>query len=98
MVVGTNDGGHNACQGTVTDNGSSAQIGPVTFTSKTDFSEGQTVGGFLVCGISNGSVCNDSYAPGAYALAAVDINDVALPNEDDSLTITYTFDISTPGA
>ena len=89
------------CAGTVTDNGSSAQIGPVTFTSGADFNTGQTVGGFLVCTVGSaggGGSCNagfNTFASG-YAFAVVDINDVALPANGDSLTITYTFDVTTP--
>ena len=92
------------CKGAVTDNGSSAQIGPVTFTTGPDFrittlaGNTQTAGGFLVCAVTNGSNCNGGTSSGQVALAAVDINDVALPNRNDALTITYTFDISTPNA
>ena len=95
------------CAGTVTDNGSSAQIGPVVFTADPDFNVGETISGFMVCGVNNGSNCNSivtSVFPDPQpvavpvGLAAVDINDVTLPNSGDSLTITYTFDISTPSA
>ena len=89
------------CAGNVTDNGSAAQIGPVTFTADPDFNAGETISGFMVCGANNGSNCRS--AGGAvlgygYGIAAVDINDVTLPNSGDSLTVTYTFDISTPTA
>ena len=86
--------------GAVTDNGSTAQMGPVAFTSGADFSAGQTAGGFMVCGGSNGTHCETagSDAGNGQGFAAVDITGVALPNSGDSPTTTRTFDISTPGA
>ena len=75
--------------------GSSAVMGPVTYVADTNLGSNQAVGGFMVC---NGNAGSQDCAPGRFgvAFAAIDINDIRLQSAGDSLTIYYTFDISTP--
>ena len=89
--------------GDVAKAGSTATIGPVEFEAGADFAAGQTVSGFAVCANGgNATHCDDvparqqSQPPNPQALLAViNISDVGLPNSGDTLTVTYTFDIST---
>ena len=78
--------------------GSTAVLGPVTYVADENIGSNQAIGGFVVCNSPTGSECDirqgfDNNA----AFAAIDINDIRLQSAGDSLTISYTFDISTPG-
>ena len=93
--------------GDVAKNGSTAVIGPVQFEAGTGFDAGQTVSGFAVCANGgNATHCDNTHGdPGSPSLgdaeallAVINISDVGLPNSGDTLTVTYTFDISTDNA
>lgn len=75
---------------------SQATLAPAAFTAGTDFDAGQTISGILIC-LKNGSdadqVACDSGANDV-ALAALDLANVTVSNTD-TITITYTFDITT---
>ena len=105
---GSNTGTDRNCganpSGDVTKNGSTAVIGPIQFTAGTDFDTGQTISGFSVCANGRNATHCDNTSGAANTpsgsdpetmLAVVNISDVGLPNSADTLTITYTFDIST---
>ena len=111
-TVNTNTVGHlmlgasNSCgsntSGDVATSGSTATIGPIEFEAGADFNAGQTVSGFAVC--VNGGNTTHCDATGStnvtpeIVLAMINISDVGLPNSGDTLTVTYTFDISTDNA
>ena len=87
--------------GDVATSGSTAVIGPVQFEAGTGFTTGQTVSGFAVCANGgNATNCDDtrSTTDPETLLAVINISDVGLPNSGDTLTVTYTFDISTDNA
>ena len=94
--------------GNVATSGSAATIGPVQFEAGADFNAGLTISGFAVCAnAGNATHCDDVEGTGRgqndpqvpeTLMAVVNISDVGLPNSGDTLTVTYTFDISTDNA
>ena len=78
---------------------SQAILAPAAFTAATDFDAGQTISGILIC-LKNGDD-NDIDACDAgtndVALAALDLANVTVSGTD-TITITYTFDITTAGS
>jgi len=82
----------------VTTGTSTATTAAEVFTSGVDFASGETISGILLCvNGSNGATdfeeCNTGTP--AVALAALDLNNVTVSGSD-TITITYTFDITTP--
>ena len=95
-------GGTNHCHQTtdITDGGSSTAVTDATvFTSGTDFNSGETISGILVCAKNAGDAdfleCSTPAA--SFALAALDLSNVTASGTD-TVTITYTFDITTAGS
>ena len=74
--------------------GSTVVMGPVRSVADTHVGSNQAIGGFVVCNGAGAREC-DGTGTGV-AFAAIDINDIRLQSAGDSLTIYYTFDISTP--
>lgn len=74
---------------------STATLAPAAFTAGTDFTAGQTISGILIClknGDNDEAACNSG--TNKLALAALDLNNVTVSGTD-TITITYTFDITT---
>ena len=101
-TVNNLSGGTNHCHVTadIIDGGSSTAVteGEV-FTAGTDFTAGQTISGILIC-LKNGD--DNDFAecstPGtSAAIAALDLANVTVSGTD-TITITYTFDITTAGS
>lgn len=94
-------GGTNHCHQTtdITDAGSTAVTDPTIFTSGIDFNSGETISGILVCAkdAGDGDFAECSTPAASFALAALDLNNVTATGSD-TVTITYTFDISTNGS
>ena len=84
------------CRGSGFDDsaGSTAVIGPITYVADTHVGSNQAIGGFIVCNVASSLICAGQ--SGGVAFAAIDIADIRLQSAGDSLTITYTFDITTP--
>lgn len=74
---------------------SKAILAPAAFTAGTDFTAGQTISGILIC-LKNGDTDQTACDSGAngVALAALDLANVTVSGTD-TITITYTFDITT---
>ena len=75
---------------------SQATLAPAAFTAGTDFTAGQTISGILIC-LKNGSDADQAACDSGtndVALAALDLNNVTVSGTD-TITITYTFDITT---
>ena len=95
-------GGTNHCHQTtdITDGGSSTAVTDATvFTSGTDFNSGETISGILVCAKNAGDAdfAECSTPAASFALAALDLSNVTASGTD-TVTITYTFDITTAGS
>lgn len=95
-------GGTNHCHATVdiTDGGSSTAVTDAeVFTAGTDFTAGQTISGILVClknaGDADFAECSTPVT--SAAIAALDLTNVTVSGTD-TITITYTFDITTAGS
>jgi len=68
------------------------------YTSGVDFTSGETISAILICAKNAGDTnflnCSDGAGGASTALAALIINNVTLTGSD-TITITYTFDITT---
>jgi len=72
-----------------------AIIGPETFTGGTNLDAGETVNGIGICQ-GNGGVDYEDCATGGVLFAVIDTADVTLL-ASETVQITYTFDITSPG-
>ena len=75
--------------------GSTAVLQEVTYVADEHIGSNQAIGGFVICNDPGATLCSLDPDLGI-AFAAIDINDIRLQSAGDSLSITYTFDISTP--
>ncbi len=81
--------------GSVTNSASTSVIGPLTFTGGTEVSANANIQSIAICNnaVSDYALCN---VGSGIAFAVVDTNDVTLA-ADDTVQITYTFDVTSPG-
>ena len=94
-------GAGNICHATLamSNTGSTSDSEGEVFTAGTDFSAGETISGILICGKNSDD--NDfatcATPTNSVALAAIDLANVTVSGTD-TITITYTFDITTAGS
>ena len=81
----------------VTDSDSTAKIGPVTFTTGTHVEAGAVISGILICAKHDGDANFKSCSTPAesVAFAAINLANVTMAGTD-TVSISYTFDITTP--
>jgi len=95
-------GGTNHCHQTTDMNDpsdSTVSTDATIFTSATDFTAGETISGILICAknAADTDFAECSTPTASFALAALDLTNVTVSGTD-TITITYTFDITTAGS